>query len=288
MPFHSTITLVLGSIALSLAACSGDVVNSDASRVDAPVTDRGNVDSSAVDVALDAFDADLDAVDDTATTDDVMDALTDASADHGDAAPITVAFQNGAEPTSSYSGATDTYLAEAAAGTNYATSATLWSDGDVPAGMRNTKVTLIRWDVGAIPSGSVVRSASITVALSGATNDESTDRYAIYSMLRSWSETEANWSVAATGDYWAMAGAAELGRDHGVREIGGIAPLASGAQTVRLNADGVALVQQWVDDPASNFGVQINSWIADNGLGLASSEATTASTRPKLTVVYVP
>jgi hypothetical protein len=285
--------VTLGSVAFALAACSGEASPIDAS-VDAPVSDRGVVTDSGIDTALDAVESDtsdaiaLDASDDVQTRSDGSDTLRDASTDRGDVPAVTIAFQNGVEPTSSYLGTTDTYLAESAATTNYATSTTLWADGDVPAGMQNTKVTLVRWDVRAVPTGSTVASASITIALSGATNDATSDRYSIYAMLRDWSETEANWNVATGGDYWAMAGAAELGRDHGVREIGGIAPLAAGSATIRLNADGVALVQQWVDDPSSNYGVQINSWIADNGLGLASSESTTASLRPKLTIVYMP
>jgi hypothetical protein len=59
--------------------------------------------------------------------------------------------------------------------------------------------------------------------------------------------------------------------------------VSPGPYVIELNQDGVALVQHWLDDPATNHGLIV----ANNGsldtVSLHSSEAITAEYRPKLT-----
>ena len=286
-------------VAVALAACAeGQPTPSDTSSSDvqSDITqpeDTARADDVATgddvtteDDASSAMDAN--AMTDASTDSAVVDAAGDAGMTGSDAATVTTNFQNGVAPTAAYVGTTDAYQGASTRTTNHGTDITLWADGDIPAGSLATKVSLIRWDVTAIPAGSVVRSATITLTLSTVANSPSTDRFSLYAMLRGWNESETNWNDTMAAAPWATPGAAELGRDHAVREIGGVGPLATGSQAVRLNADGVALVQQWVNSPDMNFGVQISNWISNDGLGLAASESTVTAARPRLSVAYVP
>ncbi len=269
-------------LASGLIACSGPSVPPDAMG-DIAMDTASDV---AGETAVDAQTAD--AIDAAVVSDGGTDAHADAVVDRGDVPPVSVTFRDGVMPTPSYNGTRDTYLAASAVGMNYGTGTTLWADGDIPAGMGAARVSLVRWDVSSIPRDSVVQSATMTFSLAAATNSASTDRYPIYAALRSWIEMEATWNDASSAASWATPGAGELGRDRGVTEVGGIPALASGSTTVRLNSTGIALVQQWITDPTTNFGVQISSLIANDGLGLSSRESTTAADRPALTVTYVP
>jgi hypothetical protein len=144
------------------------------------------------------------------------------------------------------------------------------------------KSTLIRWNISSIPSNAVVQSASITVNISNETNQA----YEIYSVLRPWVETQVSWSVAATGNSWGSPGA-QGAADRGTTVLGTITGDV-GFVTINLNAAGIAQVQQWVSNSATNNGIIIQDYAATNGLDFASSEATTVANRPRLTVTYAP
>lgn len=270
------------SLVVALMACGAACVTSQ-QPTDARDEDAMHPDTSMSDGALDVA-SDSTALD--APNDSVVDAAADVPMDRV-VRMVTTNFQDGVSPTAAYSGTRDTYLSESAPTMNLGTSTTLWADGDIPAGMNATRNMLVSWDVSAIPIGSTVMSASITFTMSTATASMSTNRYSIYALLRMWSETEASWNDTMTAAPWATPGASELGRDRGVQEIGGVGPLSSGATTVHLNAGGVALVQQWINDPSMNFGIEVSNLTAADGLGVASREATPASARPKLSVVYL-
>jgi hypothetical protein len=54
-----------------------------------------------------------------------------------------------------------------------------------------------------------------------------------------------------------------------------------------LNAAGLSLVQSWINDPASNFGIIIQNYsAAPDSIEFASREATNKAARPKLSVTY--
>lgn len=71
-------------------------------------------------------------------------------------APVTVSFQNGVLPTSSYAGNTDSSIKQATATTNYGTAISLEADGDDGSGV--DKSALLRWTLSGIPVGSIVQS----------------------------------------------------------------------------------------------------------------------------------
>ena len=196
--------------------------------------------------------------------------------------PSMLAFQSGVAPTAAYAGATDTVLAENQATTNAGRSGTVQIDRDVPSGSGQSEVGLLRFDLTALPATAVVSAATLSVTV---TNQTSGAGYSLFAASRTWSETEATWRNAAAGAAWASAGARGAS-DHATTVLGTLLPTAVGAYTINLNAAGVAVVQAWVNTPSSNHGFVIDAATNQDGLGFASSDATPASTRPRLVVSY--
>ncbi len=189
-------------------------------------------------------------------------------------AQTTASFQDGVSPAATYAGTRDTFIRSTSSTTNFGTANSLQSD--------TIEATLLKWDVGSIPPGSIVSSATITVRVA----NPSTQVYEIYEVLRNWVETQATWIVFATGQSWAVAGA--LGAlDRGSTVLGTITG-GSGSVSIILNASGVSLVQSWVNTPASNFGITIQDYSNTDGIHLRSREAATATDHPELIVSYTP
>ena len=84
---------------------------------------------------------------------------------------------------------------------------------------------------------------------------------------------------------WEIPGA--LGSaDRGNALLGSYSPGKTGSFVINLNAQGVAVVQQWVDNPIGNHGLIVANGSAADGFDFDSSEASVAARRPKLTVRY--
>ena len=189
---------------------------------------------------------------------------------------ITIEFQQGVD---GYSGASDTYLAEAAATTNFGSAATLLVDGDDGLGV--DLAPLLRFDVSDIPAGSVVQSATLNLE----TFDPTTSVYSLYELKTAWSELGATWDESSSGVPWQAAGAQGT-NDRDTAVLGTFSAPAIGNIPVALNVDGVSAVQGWVDSAGSNHGIIIADSTASNGGDIRSSDYATASLRPKLTVIY--
>jgi hypothetical protein len=64
---------------------------------------------------------------------------------------------------------------------------------------------------------------------------------------------------------------------------------STGRRTFSLNAAGIALVQAWVNSPATNRGIVVQDYTsATDGLDFSSRETGTRANRPRLTVTYQP
>jgi hypothetical protein len=186
-----------------------------------------------------------------------------------------VLFQDGAAPSLGYTGTRDTTLDLQNPDTNLGTQTTVELNGGTAA-----MTGLLKWDVSAIPVGSQVTFASITLMVT----EPSTDGYPIYAANRSWVELTATWNVFATGMPWQGPGA--TGVDDRGGTILGLVTGAPGPQTFDLNADGLALVQSWVNDPTLNMGLVIQNLSASDHFAFASREASALGDRPLLTVTY--
>ena len=195
------------------------------------------------------------------------------------AGPITYAFQNGVLPNVTYNGAIDTYLSEHDPNTNYGNVVTCFAHGNSPSGSGEDKSALIKWDISAIPFGEPVASATITLKIV----DPSASTYELYELKRDWVEIQATWNAYRTGSSWETSGA-QGALDRGTTVLGTLTADSTGAYQIDLNADGLTVVEGWINDSSSNHGFIIANTDATNGVGFSCSEASTKTDRPLLTV----
>jgi hypothetical protein len=189
-----------------------------------------------------------------------------------------VAFQDGVSPIPAYAGTRDTFLSQSNPTHLYGTKATIQVDGNNPAPTGNDLNLLLRWDLSSIPRGSKVQS--VVVALRGGVPTK--QPFPVYALRRAWTEEEATWQKP-----WQEAGATGS-LDRGAAVVGWLVSLDPDLHVLRLNAEGVALVQSWIDAPDSNHGFVVPGGDISNGLQLHSRESQDAGRRPKLTVTYLP
>lgn len=173
----------------------------------------------------------------------------------------------------------DTYIDGGHATTNYGTAGSIFVDGKPDHG------ALLKWDLSSIPAGSTLQSATLSINVTGA----SADTYEIYELKRTWSEPQATWKKSNSSTNWQSAGA-QGALDRGSTVLGTVTASATGLRTVVLNAAGLAVVQGWLNNPATNFGFVLQDYAngTDDDLVFSSREATVAANRPQLQVVYAP
>jgi hypothetical protein len=189
--------------------------------------------------------------------------------------PVTVAFQDGASPTNSYQGTRDTKLDSGSKTSNFGAANSIKADGSPDIG------DLFDWDISAIPTNGTVDSATIQLNATSASKKS----FPLYVMNRTWDEFGATWNQASSGNPWSVAGASGA-VDHGSTAIGQITPTKTGLVQIVLNQTGIAALQAWVNNPSSNFGVILQNYASSDGFSLSTSEASTVSQRPKLTITY--
>jgi len=193
---------------------------------------------------------------------------------------MTLSFQDGLSPTSTYDGTSDAYIREATATVNYGLATTLQVDGDEPSGSGTDMSIVIGWDVSDIPATATVDAASIhlnTLNVGGP--------YSCFGLLRDWSQDQVTWNQANAGSSWGAAGAEALS-DRDILELCTFNAGSTGPMTIYLNAEGVDLVQSWVDGSAANNGIIFADSVSSNGADFDSSESASATSRPRLEVVY--
>jgi hypothetical protein len=180
--------------------------------------------------------------------------------------------------TSTYTASADARILANAPTTNYGAAVTLGADGDEPAGSGKDEYGLVKWNLSDIAPGSKVGSASVALTVT----DSSTQAYQAYALKRPWSESEVTWNSYAAGKPWEVAGA-QGSLDREATAAGNLAPSPTGERTFVLPT---ALVQRWVDDPATNHGIIFASVTNTDGFDFYSRESSTQSQRPRLTVNF--
>jgi hypothetical protein len=186
--------------------------------------------------------------------------------------PIVVrGFQKG---VGGYTSAKDTYIDSSAGSTNFnhGGDAEVWVDGSP------SQQGLIRFDdiVGngatQVASGTKVLSAKLRIYTGNTANDESPNNFGLYTMLRTWEESDTYDSL--------------------VGGISGSEVAASPSFTVRPNDEGAYVVfdvtdtvQAWVDGTLPNFGWMLRNDTAGNGWRFISSDNGTVGNRPYLEIV---
>lgn len=194
------------------------------------------------------------------------------------AALETLAFRQGVWPSSNYNGVQDTTIASDEPNTNFGDEMVLEMDGEPDM------AALVRWDISAIPQGVVVQSVKLTFHVPNG----SPQTFKIYELKRPWNESQATWRDASAVVRWQSAGAAGA-TDRGSTVLGEVTA-SIGVIEIDLNAAGVAVVQNWINNPSKNYGFLIGEYsdANENRLYFTSSEAPIADHRPTLTIRYAP
>jgi hypothetical protein len=152
-------------------------------------------------------------------------------------------------------------------------------EGDI-GGQGKDRVALFRWDLTSIPAGRLVREASVTFTVVGS---GSSATFPIVELKRDWAERGSSWNLSAPGKPWETPGA--LGAQDRGAALGSLLAKKLGIVTVPLDA---AVVQGWIDRPASNFGFIISNSETHDALQVNSRECLSPADRPKLTIHFHP
>ena len=181
--------------------------------------------------------------------------------------------------TASLTAVADTYINGGSKTSNYGAASSLIVDGNPDNG------ALLKWNLTSIPAGSTLQSATLSLNVTGT----SADTYEIYELKRNWTELQTTWNKATTGTNWQSAGG-QGSLDRGSTVLGTVTATATGIRNVVLNAAGLAVVQGWVNNPATNFGFILQDYAntTKDDLVFSSKESTVAANRPQLQLVYNP
>jgi len=190
--------------------------------------------------------------------------------------PTTVYFQQGMD---SYAGMTDATISSWYPTTNFG------NDGRLSVRANDVIATLLRYDLSAIPPGSIVLDARLYLWGVWRSNTGFTNVSA-YQLLRRWDEASATWQLAMAGVRWGTDGANNVMTDRLSNSAGTGQAAVLGDWTMLEITN---LVQAWVSYPASNLGavLKANGPVAVQ-YDFASSEYPTVSQRPLLMVHYIP
>jgi hypothetical protein len=181
-----------------------------------------------------------------------------------------------AAETRSLTSSADSQIVENAPTKNYGAATSLGVNGNYPNGSGKDEFALLKWDLSGIAPRTQVNSASVTLNVTTA----SPQSYQAYVLKRPWVESAVTWNVYSGGTPWQVAGAkGSLDREATV--AGSITPSAKGKNTLVLPP---AVVQGWVDNPATNQGIIIANPSSTRGFTFDSREATDPTRRPQVTL----
>ena len=146
------------------------------------------------------------------------------------------------------------------------------------------KSSLLQFNVGAVPSGAIVREAILRVYGLDESN-QAVICLEAYRLLRDWQERQVTWNRAKNGDPWGAPGAGQPGVDRTADHVG-LRGLVQGIDhwyQVELSD----AVQGWIAQPESNHGLLLMAvGEAAKQISLASSGYPDVSLRPALVINY--
>ncbi len=189
--------------------------------------------------------------------------------------PVDLTLQ---EVAGGYDGATDTYLDRWEPSAN--------RDGAKLKLRENDWVPLLRFELPTLPAGTRIYSATLWLYPTDR-SDNLPVALGAYQMLRPWVESQATWNRASVGVPWGQPGANAIDID---REVQAKAQMELAAAKTWISMDMVPMVQDWIADPATNYGLLL---LGINIKGSATEYSFAASNyypavdrRPKLWLQY--
>ncbi len=196
------------------------------------------------------------------------------------AGPFTATFR---QDVNGYTGTVDTYVDAGFTTTSNAAALLLTSDGGLP--VTDERQTMIRFDnifgsgPGQVPIGSSVTAATLTVNVSNGLT--AGNLINVHRMLRTW----------GAANTWSTFGSAPWNGTPGIQADGveavPIADLSGNVPTGSQALNVTSSLQAWAASPSTNDGWVFRIGVADS-LAFDSSEVTTVTNRPLLTVTYNP
>ena len=143
----------------------------------------------------------------------------------------------------------DTYLDQ------WAPNVSWFDDRALSLRQGDIRAPLLRFDLSSVPRGAVVDRAVVSLGVMGRTN-EGYLNVAAYKVYRPWSGSQSTWAEALEGTPWAVAGCNDPLRD---RSSVSVADIWLTESNVWYHLDITPLVQDWADDPATNYGLILKS-----------------------------
>lgn len=146
---------------------------------------------------------------------------------------------------------------------------------------------LMKIDVTSLPPGTIIEEAVLTLyQVECPPHNINAD---VYEVLKSWVVSQATWRKANATQNWTVAGCAGPGTDRAAEltDRQQLFPACCQGEEYPTNFDITPLVQKWVNNPASNYGIVIEG---SGGVSayykFASADSRSVSNRPKLTIRY--
>jgi hypothetical protein len=187
-----------------------------------------------------------------------------------------IAATASATESRSLTSSADAQILEHAPTKNYGAATSLGVNGNVPSGSAKDEFALVKWDLSGIVPRTQINSALVTLNVTTA----SPQTYQAYVLKKPWVESAATWNVYSSGKPWEVAGA-KGSLDKEATVAGSITPSVKGKNTLTLP---LAVVQDWVDNPATNQGIIIANPSSTRGFNFNSREVTDPARRPQLTL----
>jgi hypothetical protein len=142
------------------------------------------------------------------------------------------------------------------------------------------KAALMRFDLSAIDAGSYVNQAVLSFYVSKRTNTGSLT-VSLYALRRAWDEAQATWQLARAGESWGAAGC----NGNADRELTPVITLTLNAAECWYSVDVTSLVQRWVSEPGTNYGLILKgSGSVSVEYSLGARESTDSNRQPRLYV----
>jgi len=193
---------------------------------------------------------------------------------------VSITFQSGVSPDTSYSSAPDTYISSYDPDINWCNVATMRIHPNAEGRERG----LIKFDITRIPTDATVVEAKLHLYLWYWSATYPLDITA-YRMIQHWDSCSATWNRASSTEFWHIAGCNDpvLDYDRTSGVTAGVTP-----NRVFYAWDVTQMAQQWVSNPVSNEGVLLVATGLSTEYQFRTKEINSAVLRPYLEVTYLP
>ncbi len=206
--------------------------------------------------------------------------ITDDLALSESSSAVTASFRNA---SGGYSGTIDGIITSQGGGNGARDfTSTTGLIANVTAGPYEAEA-LIRFTNLSLPAGATVTSASVTLTFEDWYGGNVLRGYYV---VPSWVSSSVGWTHRDSTNLWNTAGAKGSGSDRSATEAFSDTSWTASGDVVKTYTLDPSVVQDWVDTPSTNNGLILTNTVSDKFLRVHTSESSTESKRPLLTVEY--